>query len=109
MAYHVERMNKIAMRELSSILLIDSKNPLLKFVSITKVMLTADLSYATVWYSIIGKDTEIEATKKALEESKGFLRTELSKRLEIRKTPDLRFKYDESLEYGKHIEELLNK
>lgn len=109
MAYHVERMNKIAMRELSSILLLDSKNPLLKFVSITKVALTTDLSIATVWYSIIGKDSEIEATKKALEDAKGFLRTELAKRLQIRKTPDLKFKYDESLAYGKHIEELLNK
>ncbi len=109
MSHHVERMNKIAMRELSSILLLDSKNPLLKFVSITKVALTNDLSIATIWYTVIGKEDEIEATKKALEESKGFLRSELAKRLEIRKTPDLKFKYDESLEYGKHIEELLNK
>lgn len=109
MPYHVERMNKIAMRELSSILLLDAKNALLKFVSITKVSLTQDLSIATVWYSVIGKETEIEATKKALEDAKGFLRTELAKRLQIRKIPDLKFKFDESLAYGKHIEELLKK
>ena len=109
MSHHIERMNKIIMHELSSILLLDSKNPLLKFVSITKVSLTNDLSLATVWYSVIGKETEIDATKKALEDSRGFLRSELSRRIEIRKTPDLKFKYDESLEYGKHIEELLNK
>ena len=109
MSHHAERMNKIVMHELSWILLLDSKNPLLKFVSITKVALTNDLSIATIWYTVIGKETEIEATSKALEESRGFLRTELAKRIQVRKTPDLKFKYDESLEYGKHIEELLSK
>ena len=109
MAYHVERMNKIIERELSSIILLEAKNPLLKFVSITKVALTKDLSYATVWYSVLGNDKEIEATKKALEESLGYLRSEISKRIDIRKTPILKLKYDESLSYGKHIEELLSK
>jgi len=109
MAYHIERLNKIVERELSNILLMDAKNQLLKYVSITKVAITSDLSYATVWYSIIGKEDEIEATKKALVDSKGFLRSELSKRIDTRKTPELRFKYDESLQYGKHIEELLSK
>ena len=109
MAYHVERVNKIVERELSTILLMEAKNPLLKYVSITKVSLTNDLSLATIWYSVIGKEDEIEATKKALEESKGFLKSELSHRIDIRKTPDLKFKYDESLAYGKHIEELLKK
>lgn len=107
--YHIERMNKIIERELSTILLRDAKNQLLKFVSVTKVAVTSDMSYATVWYTVLGNENEIEATKKALEESKGFLRSELSKKLDVRKTPDLRFKYDESLMYGKHIEELLNK
>lgn len=109
MAYHVERVNKIVERELSTILLMEAKNQLLKYVSITKVSLTNDLSLATIWYTVIGKNDEIEATKKALEESKGFLRSELSRRIDIRKTPDLKFKYDESLEYGRHIEELLKK
>ena len=109
MAYHVERVSKIIERELSTILLMEAKNHLLKYVSITKVALTNDLSIATIWFSVIGQDDEIEATKKALEESKGFLKSELSRRIDIRKTPDLKFKYDESLAYGKRIEELLNK
>ncbi|MBR2891102.1 MAG: 30S ribosome-binding factor RbfA [Bacilli bacterium] len=108
MAHHVERTGKIIERELSTILLMEAKNHLLKYVSITKVSLTNDMSLATIWFSVIGQTDEIEATKKALIDSKGFLRSELSKRLDIRKTPDLKFKYDESLEYGKRIEELLN-
>ncbi len=107
MAYHVERVAKIIERELSTILLMEAKNHLLKFVSITKVVVTNDVSLATIWYSVLGQHDEIEATKKALEDSKGFLRSELSKKLDIRKTPDLKFKYDESLAYGKRIEELL--
>lgn len=108
MAYHVERVNKIIERELSTILLMEAKNQLLKYVSITKVSCTSDISIATIWFTVIGKDDEIEATKKALEDSKGYLRSELSRRIDIRKSPELKFKYDESLAYGKHIEELLN-
>lgn len=108
MAHHVERTSKIIEREISTILLMEAKNHLLKYVSITKVSLTNDMSLATIWFTVIGQTDEIEATKKALIDSKGFLRSELSKRLDIRKTPDLKFKYDESLAYGQRIEELLN-
>ena len=107
MAYHVERIAKIIERELSQILLLEAKNQLLKYVSITKVALTNDLSLATIWFTVIGNQNEIAATSKALEDSKGFLRSVLSKRIDTKKAPDLKFKYDESLEYGKRIEELL--
>ena len=107
MPYHVERINKIIERELSSILLTEAKHPLLKYVSITKVACTKDLSIANIWFSVIGKTDEIEATSKALEESRGYLRSEIAKRIDLRKAPDLKFKYDSSLEYGHHIEELL--
>ena len=79
----------------------------MKYVSVTKVKVTTDLSLATIWYTIMGDENEIQATKKALEEAKGYLRTELAQRLDLRKTPELRFKYDESLEYGNRIEKIL--
>ena len=50
-----------------------------------------------------------EETKKALERAKGFLRRELSHKFNIYKTPELRFIYDQSDEYGKHIDELIEK
>ena len=65
------------------------------------------MSVALVWYTVLGNDGEIEATKKALEQAKGFLRSELAHRLDLRKTPELRFKYDESLAYGNHISEVI--
>ena len=107
MAYRVERVEKIIERELASILF-DSSNNKLKFVSITKVSLTSDLSLATVYYTVLGNEGEIESTKEDLEKSKGYLRSSLAKKLDLRKTPELRFKYDESLAYGNRITQILD-
>jgi ribosome-binding factor A len=107
MAYRVQRVEKIIERELASIIFSEVHNELIKFVSITKVALNNDMSVAMVWYTVLGNDGEIEATKKALEQAKGFLRSELAHRLDLRKTPELRFKYDESLAYGNHISEVI--
>ena len=107
MGYRVQRVEKIIERELASIIFSEVHNELIKFVSITKVALNKDMSVAMVWYTVLGNDGEIEATKKALEQAKGFLRSELAHRLDLRKTPELRFKYDESLAYGNHISEVI--
>lgn len=107
MAHHAERISKIIERELSTILLMEAKNNLLKYVSITKVVTTKDLSLATIWFTVRGDEAEQKATIQALEQSKGFLRSELSHRLEVRKTPELRFKLDESLAYGEKIDQIL--
>ena len=107
MGYRIERVEKIIERELASIIFTEVHNELIKFVSITKVALNKDMSVALVWYTVLGNEGEIEATKKALEQAKGFLRSELAHRLDLRKTPELRFKYDESLSYGNHINEVI--
>lgn len=107
MGYRVQRVEKIIERELASIIFTEVHNELIKFVSITKVALNKDMSVAMVWYTVLGNDGEIEATKKALEQARGFLRSELAHRLDLRKTPELRFKYDESLAYGNHINEVI--
>ena len=107
MAHHAERVAKIIERELSMILLTEAKNNLLKYVSVTKVVTTKDLSLETIWFVFRGDEQEKQATINALEQAKGFLRSELSKRLEVRKTPELRFKLDESLAYGERIDQIL--
>lgn len=106
MAYRVERVEKIIERELANIIF-ESSNNKLKFVSITKVSLTSDLSLATIYYTILGNENEIISTKEDLEKAKGYLRSSLAKKLDLRKTPELRFKYDESLAYGNRISEIL--
>ncbi|NLD26031.1 MAG: 30S ribosome-binding factor RbfA [Acholeplasmataceae bacterium] len=107
MAYKQERLEKIIEKEISKIIFSDVKDDRLKFVTITKVALTNDLSIATVYFTVIGNDAQKEATTANLQEAKGFIRSALSKVLEIRKVPELRFKYDESLDYGDKIEKIL--
>ncbi len=106
MSYRVERVEKIIERELANILFTSANNKL-RYVSVTKVSLTNDLSIATVYYTIMGSESFVASTKEDLENAKGYLRSLLAKKITLRKTPDLRFKYDESLSYGNHIEEIL--
>lgn len=108
MAFKKERMEKILEREISMIIFQDIKDERIKFVTITNVNITNDLSIATVFYTVFGNENQINASIEALNEAKGFIRTILSKRLEVKKTPDLRFKYDESYEQGNKIEAILN-
>ena len=107
MGYKQERLEKIIEREIGTLILSQVKDERLKYVTITKVTLTNDLSIATVYYTVLGNDVQREATTNKLLEAKGFIRTALSKVLEIRKVPELRFKYDDSFEYGKKIDDIL--
>lgn len=106
MGFKVERLEKIIEREVSTILL-NSKDDRLKFVTITKVSLTSDCSIATLYYTILGNDEQKEATSKNLEKASGYIRSSLSKVLKIKKIPEIKLKYDESIAYGEKIENIL--
>lgn len=106
MAYKIARLEKIIEREIGTILL-NSKDERLRFVTVTKVALTNDASIATVYYTVLGNKEQIESTKENLENAVGYIRSSLGKSLEIRKIPELRLKYDESMEYGERIESIL--
>jgi ribosome-binding factor A len=107
MAFKRERLEKIIEREISTIIFSEVKDDRLKFVTITKVDLTNDLSIATVFFTVLGDDTQIDATTENLLEAKGFIKGVLSKRLDIRKIPDLRFKFDASFTEGNKIDSIL--
>ncbi len=99
------RLESTIQRALTEIFMRDVKDKSIGFITITEVRLTKDLSYLTVYYTILGKDTKKDAAKKAIERSKSYIRTTLAHRVEMRKVPALIFKYDESLDYGNKIEE----
>ena len=99
-----ERINSNVQRELSYILANEIKNPNIKFVTITACDITSDLSYAKVYFTTLGDTKE---TLKALKNAKGFIRRTLADRIELRHVPELEFIYDESIEYGKRIEEII--
>lgn len=105
MALKKEKMNNIIQRELSEILQMEVKDPAIGFCTITGVEVTNDLSIAKVYVSFLNKNPQ--KRMEALERSKGFIRTLLSKRLTIRKCPELQFIIDSSLEYGNKIESII--
>ncbi len=79
-----------------------------KLLSIVKVDVSGDLSYATVYVSAIeGFDKTVESVK-GLKNAAGYLRRELGSRLKMRKTPELRFVADNSIEHSAHISEIIN-
>ncbi len=99
----LERLNNAFMEQLNIIFGTEIKNPILKKVVITGCKITNDLSYAKVYFTCFDEDRK--EVLKELQESASFIRGEISKRVEIRHTPELTFEYDESLEYAKRIEE----
>lgn len=101
----LERYNNAFMEELNIIFGTEVKNPTLKSVVITSVRITNDLSFAKVYFTCFNEDRNF--ILKELKESSSYIRGELSKRVDIRHTPELIFEYDESLEYAKRIEDVI--
>ena len=99
----IERLNSAFVREISYILNTEVKDEDIKFVTITDCDITSDLSYAKVYFTVLDESKKIE-TLKALDKAKSFIRGKLSERVDIRHTPELKFLFDESIEYGNRIE-----
>ncbi len=104
----IERLNHAFQEEISMILMREVKDEDIKFVTITGVDTTSDLSYAKVYYTVLD-DSKKEKTKEALEKAASFIRTKLAERVEVRHTPELKFIYDTSIAYGEHIDKLIDK
>lgn len=94
-------------REVSHILQTEVKDPRLGMLSITDVDVSRDLSWAKVYFSMLGSEEEKERTLQGLNRAKGFVRTELGKRLRLRHIPELIFLFDPSLEQGAKMDALL--
>ena len=100
-----DKMNHIIQRELSDIIQNEVKNSNVGFCTVTAVSLTNVLSIAKVYVSFM--NTNKSKGLEALNNSKGFIRSSLSRRIKIRKCPELQFVIDTSLEYGNKIENIL--
>jgi len=104
MSIKIERINHSMIREISYILEREVKDKNIKFVTITDVKVTNDLSFAKVYFTVLNEEYKKE-TLKALKQASGFIRTKLCERIDIRYMPELEFVYDESIAYGKLIED----
>ena len=101
-----ERVASDMQRELGNILLLEAKDEDFKHVTITDCDVTNDLSFAKIYFTTTDDREKVE---KDLNNAVGFFRSLLAERLQIRHTPELRFIFDESIEYGQKIEKIIEK
>jgi ribosome-binding factor A len=114
--YRSGRLGEEIRRIVSDLLLREIKDPRLSgMVSISAVEVTEDGSYATVYITVLGSkpSEETSGEKKdevlvAFKSAKGLIRREIGKQVKLRHVPDLLFKFDTSLEYGRHISKLID-
>ena len=107
MSIKLDRLGHIFTEAISKIINEEVKDDDIKFVTITAVDITSDLSYAKVYFTnLIDKDRD--KVEKALNRASSFIRGKLFDKVEIRKMPELTFIYDESMEYGNKIEKIID-
>ncbi len=109
MSVKIERMEQIIQKEVAIIIKNEIKDPRLTWVIITDVECSNDLSYAKIYVSFMKNDISNDEIFESLEKAKGFIRSKLSGHLKTRKVPQLVFEYDDSLDKGNRIDELLKK
>ncbi|KJY56728.1 MULTISPECIES: ribosome-binding factor A [Lactobacillus] len=108
MKHRIGRVEGEILRELTKILRKNIRDPRVNDVTITAVECTNDLSYATVYYSILSEDAKKEEEAAAgLNKAKGMMRHLLGQVLTVYKVPELIFKRDNSVKYGSKIDRLI--
>ena len=105
-----QRVAEQIQREIAILMQRDLKDPRVGMPTVSAVEVSRDLAYATIFVTFLDKDKpeEIESALKALQHASGFLRTQLGRIIRMRLTPQLTFKYDESLLRGRELSSLID-
>ena len=102
-------MNNLIRQEISELLQRQVKDPRLgHFVTVTEVSASPDLRYAKIFVSCISSQGGKQEMLSGLAAASGFLRNELARRLKLRRIPELSFQWDDSIERGTHLLELID-
>ena len=104
-----DRVSGLIQETLSDLLNKSIHDPRLQRATITKVKMSADLKLARIYFAIYGDDQKSEDAARGFESARGFIKRTLAPKLGLRYMPDLKFFYDDSFEYGSHIDRLLEK
>ena len=105
-----EKVAHLMRREVADILERRLRDPRVTArVSVTDVEITHDLSFAKIFVMVSGEPAERDMTLQGLQRAAGFVRHELGDRLGLREVPEIRFVYDDSLERGARVDDLLRK
>nr|NNM90003.1 30S ribosome-binding factor RbfA [Bacilli bacterium] len=107
MKLRTERLSLQMQKEISDILQTQLKDPRIGFVTVTGVEVTNDLSHAKVYISVLGDHEKRQESLLSLQRAKGFIRTEVGRRIRMRTSPELHFKLDESIDYSERIGHVL--
>lgn len=104
------RVGDFLKQELARLIQLEVRDPRVGMASVTDVEVSRDLSYAKVFVTVLGKNTEAEAKPAidALNHASGFLRTQVSKIMSARTTPRLRFVFDQSIGRGAQMSRLID-
>lgn len=114
MAREFSRSQRVAeqlQRELAQIIQREVRDPRLGMVTVNGAKISKDLNYADIYITVLGEDESeesIKASLKVLNNASGFLRAQVSKRIQLRVMPELRFHYDESVARGNRLSHLIN-
>jgi ribosome-binding factor A len=107
LSHRVERIQEQVREEVSQMLATEVRDPGVGLVTVTRAKVTGDLSLARVYWTIIGDDAERKKTQKALERAAGFVRHLLAERLSLRRVPEVKFIYDQSVAAQDRIEQII--
>jgi ribosome-binding factor A len=102
-----QKLGDLIQRELSELLQRELRDPRVGMITITAVDVSPDISHAKVLYTTLDPKHVDEAAK-GLQRASGFLRSQLAKRIKLYTTPQLRFEYDESVERGDRLSQLID-
>ena len=106
--YRPDRVGDQIRQELSEILSRgEVHDPGIGFITLTRVQVTADLQLARVYYTSLGDPKARKETARALTRATGFFRRQLGSRLQLRRVPELEFRFDESIAHQDRIEQIL--
>lgn len=100
------RVAEAIRNELAMLLIGKVQDPRLHCLSISRVEVADDLSSARVFFTVLGDKKEVKEAEKGLQSAKGFMRSHIARTLNLRFTPDLQFRYDDSVEKVAELEEI---
>lgn len=103
-----DRVRAAMRQEISNMLQRDLKDPRLGFATVTDVRVSGDLQHVQVYVSILGDDVSRQQTMEALESARGYVRSEIGRRVQLRLTPEITFAYDDSIERGARLLRLIS-
>ena len=107
MSDRMRRVNE-ALREVLSEAVAELKDPRIGFVTLTGVDTSRDLRHAVVYVSVLGSERKREATLAGLESSRGLLQARVNRELRLKRTPQLTFEYDPTVERGVRLTQLID-